>query len=104
PSACARNPATTVSPTRRSSDLQTPGPIQDAIKKLQADDQIFSYGISDHPVKGLDVAKPNGKVVLVSPKELAKNLPQPFKAEPTGDRKRTRLNSSHQIISYAALS
>src|SRR6266404_831378 len=63
---------------------QTPGPMQDAIKKLQADDQIFSYGISDHPVKGLDVAKPNGKVVLVSPKELSKNLPQPFKAEPTG--------------------
>ncbi|MFN2578870.1 MAG: phospholipase D-like domain-containing protein [Pyrinomonadaceae bacterium] len=63
---------------------QTPGPIQDAIKKLQDDDQIFSYGISDHPVKGLDVAKPNGKVVLVSPKQLSNNLPEPFRAEPTG--------------------
>src|SRR2546423_544452 len=63
---------------------QTPGPLQNAIKKLQDDDQIFSYGISDHPVKGLDVAKPSGKVVLVSPKELSKNLPDPFKAEPTG--------------------
>jgi len=63
---------------------QTPGAIQDAIKKHQKDDQIFSYGISDRPVKGLDVAKPNGRVVLVSPEELAKNLPQPFKAEPTG--------------------
>jgi phosphatidylserine/phosphatidylglycerophosphate/cardiolipin synthase-like enzyme len=63
---------------------QTKGPIRDAIKKLQQDDQIFSYGISDREVGGLDVAKPSGKVVLVSPQVLSKNLPQPFKAEPTG--------------------
>ena len=63
---------------------QTPGDLQNAVKKLQKDDQIFSYGISDRPVKGLQLAKPDGKIVLVSPQELAKNLPQPFKAEPTG--------------------
>ena len=63
---------------------QTPGPIRDAIKKLQQDDQIFSYGISDRDVGGLDIAKPSGKVVLVSPAALSKSLPQPFKAEPTG--------------------
>ena len=63
---------------------QTKGPIRDAIKKLQQDDDVFSYGISDRDVGGLDVAKPTGKVVLISPQALAKNLPQPFKAEPTG--------------------
>jgi phosphatidylserine/phosphatidylglycerophosphate/cardiolipin synthase-like enzyme len=63
---------------------QTKGPIRDAIKKLQEDDEIFSYGISDRAVGGLDVAKPSGKVVLVEPAALAKNLPQPFKSEPTG--------------------
>jgi phosphatidylserine/phosphatidylglycerophosphate/cardiolipin synthase-like enzyme len=63
---------------------QTPGPIRDAIKQMQQDDQKFAYGISDRPVDGLDVAKPTGKVVVVSPQALSANLPQPFKAEPTG--------------------
>jgi phosphatidylserine/phosphatidylglycerophosphate/cardiolipin synthase-like enzyme len=63
---------------------QTKGPIRDAIKKLQQDDRIFCYGMSDREVGGLDVAKPNGKVILVSPQALSNNLPQPFKAEPTG--------------------
>jgi len=63
---------------------QTPGPIQSAVKKLHQDDKKFSYDVSDHEVKSLDVAKPSGMDVLVSPQELSKNLPQPFKAEPTG--------------------
>src|SRR6185369_15055616 len=62
---------------------QTPGVIKDAIAKLQKDDKIFSYGISDHPVKGLELSKPDGKVVVVSPVELSDHLPEPFKAEPT---------------------
>src|SRR6185295_15729530 len=37
---------------------QTPGPIRDTIKQLQKDRQIFSYGISDHAVKGLEKAEP----------------------------------------------
>jgi phosphatidylserine/phosphatidylglycerophosphate/cardiolipin synthase-like enzyme len=78
---------------------QTPGPMRDAIKKLQDDDQIFSYGISDHPVAGLQVAKPNGKVVLVSPQELSKNLPQPFKAEPTGGGG-TRMHHKFVVIDF----
>ena len=31
---------------------QTPGAIRNAVKKLQKDGQIFSYGISDHAVEG----------------------------------------------------
>ena len=63
---------------------QTPGPVLDAIKKLAQDDKVFSYGISDHEVKGLQLLKPDGTLSVVSPQALSKNLPQPFKAEPTG--------------------
>jgi len=63
---------------------QTPGVIQDAIKKVSENDDIFVYGISDRKVGGLDLQKPNGNVSPVFPAELSKNLPEPFKAEPTG--------------------
>ena len=63
---------------------QTKGAIRKAFIKHQKDDDIFSYGISDRPVVGLDLLKPNGKVRIVRPEVLEANLPQPFKAEPTG--------------------
>ncbi|MGE5306252.1 MAG: phospholipase D-like domain-containing protein [Alphaproteobacteria bacterium] len=63
---------------------QTPGPILDAIKKVTADDAIFVYGISDRKVGGLDVQKPDGNVAPVYPSALRKNVPEPFKSEPTG--------------------
>lgn len=78
---------------------QTPGPIRDSISKLQKDDAIFSYGISDHPVKGLQLKKPAGKVVVISPKELSKNLPQPFRAEPTGGGG-TRMHHKFLVIDF----
>ena len=85
---------------------QTPGPIQGAIKKLATavtkmagEDGIFAYGISDHDVKGLQLLKPDGRVSLVSPKELSKNLPQPFKAEPTGGGG-TRMHHKFVVIDF----
>jgi phosphatidylserine/phosphatidylglycerophosphate/cardiolipin synthase-like enzyme len=78
---------------------ETPGPLLDAIKKLQQDDQIFSYGISDKTVPGLDVARPDGKVIVVSPQALSKNLPEPFKAEPTGGGG-TRLHHKFVVIDF----
>lgn len=78
---------------------QTRGPIREAITKLQKDNQIFSYGISDHPVKGLDLKKPDGKIVVVSPKELSKNLPEPFKKEPTGGGG-TRLHHKFLVVDF----
>ena len=69
---------------------QTPGAIQNAVKEIKKDNKIFSYGISDHKVKGLDetegvdVQTPDGKVTLVHPAALTKNVPEPFKSEPTG--------------------
>lgn len=63
---------------------QTPGPILDAIKKVTKNDSIFVYGISDRKVGGLDVQKPDGNVAPVYPAALGKNVPEPFKSEPTG--------------------
>ena len=84
---------------------QTKGPIQDAIKKLKQDNEIFCYGISDHKVKGIedadgvDVQKPDGKVALVHAAALTKNVPEPFKSEPTGGSG-TRLHHKFVVIDF----
>lgn len=89
---------------------QTPGPIRNAIKKLQRDKTIFSYGISDHAVEdlsdnsdpeveGLDVAKPDGSVTLVHPEALSGNIPEPFKSEPTGGGG-TRMHHKFIVIDF----
>jgi len=63
---------------------QTPGAIQNAIKKVSENDDIFVYGISDRKVGGLDLQKPGGNIAPVYPSELTKNLPEPFSKEPIG--------------------
>jgi len=63
---------------------QTPGVILDAIKKVSEDNKLFVYGISDRKVGGIDLQKPDGNVSPVFPSALGKNLPEPFKSEPTG--------------------
>lgn len=85
---------------------QTPGPIQDAIKKIKSDNTIFSYGISDHKVKGLeeaegvDVQKPDGKVAVISPAALTKTTtPEPFKSEATGG-KGVRMHHKFVVIDF----
>jgi phosphatidylserine/phosphatidylglycerophosphate/cardiolipin synthase-like enzyme len=81
---------------------QTKGAIQAAVKKIKKDNQIFSYGISDHAVKGLvgvAVQKPDGKVTLVRPEALRKNVPEPFKSEPTGGGG-TRMHHKFIVIDF----
>ena len=63
---------------------QTPGLMLNAIKKVSDDGDIFVYGISDRAVGGLDILRPDGNVSPVFPAALAKNVPEPFKKEPTG--------------------
>ena len=65
---------------------QTRGPIRTAIVKVKDRSGRFVYGISDRKAKGdgIDLLKPNGNVVPVFAAALTKNLPLPFKAEPTG--------------------
>lgn len=64
--------------------FQTPGRLRDTIKNLMGRDDIFVYGISDKAGGGLDVQMPNGNRAAVQPEALTKNVPEPFKSEPTG--------------------
>jgi phosphatidylserine/phosphatidylglycerophosphate/cardiolipin synthase-like enzyme len=78
---------------------QTPGPVQDAIKKVTEDDAIFVYGISDRKVGGLDLQKPNGNVSPVFPSDLDPGVPEPFKAEPSGGSG-VRLHHKFAVIDF----
>ena len=84
---------------------QTKGAIQDAVKRIKKDKRVFSYGISDHKVKGLEAAvgvdlqKTNGKVTLIHPSALTKNVPEPFKSEPTGGGG-TRMHHKFVVIDF----
>jgi phosphatidylserine/phosphatidylglycerophosphate/cardiolipin synthase-like enzyme len=90
---------------------QTPGVIQDAVKKVQADHTVFCYGISDHQVagfkdfeepesEGIDLLKTDGSVTVVSPSALTKaNTPEPFKSEPTGGGG-TRMHHKFVVIDF----
>lgn len=92
---------------------QTPGAIQKAVKKIQRDKSVFSYGISDHAVKGLeeladgeepeadgiDLKKPDGTVTVVNPAALTGNVPEPFKSEPTGGGG-TRMHHKFLVLDF----
>lgn len=85
---------------------QTPGAIRNVIIKLKEDDKIFCYGMSDHQVDGLegetagiDLQKPDGTVTVLHPQALVKNVPQPFKSEPTGGGG-TRMHHKFIVIDF----
>jgi phosphatidylserine/phosphatidylglycerophosphate/cardiolipin synthase-like enzyme len=63
---------------------QTPGPIKNAIRKVTKNQNLFVYGISDREVGGITLQLPDGNLAPVYPAALSKNLPEPFKSEPTG--------------------
>jgi len=62
----------------------SPGVIQKTIKQIVKEEKLFLYGISEDPVKGLELQKPTNERVTASPKQLGKNAPEPFKPEPVG--------------------
>lgn len=78
---------------------QTPGAMQSAIKKVMQDKKLFVYGISDKKVGGLDVQKPSGSVRPVRPAALTKNVPEPFKSEPTGGGG-TRMHHKFIVVDF----
>ena len=89
---------------------QTPGAIQKAVKQIQKEKKIFSYGISDHAVKalaaddepevdGVDVKKPDGTVTVVVSAALTDNVPEPFKSEPVGGGG-TRMHHKFIVIDF----
>ncbi|MGA2623364.1 MAG: phospholipase D-like domain-containing protein [Bacteroidota bacterium] len=64
--------------------FQTPGLIKDAIATVTKNKAVFVYGISDRKVGGIVLQKPDGNLAPVYPAALSKNLPEPFRSEPTG--------------------
>ncbi|WP_372784194.1 phospholipase D-like domain-containing protein [Phenylobacterium sp.] len=78
---------------------QTKGAIRDAIEAITGRNDRFVYGMSEHKVSGLDVQKPDGNVAAVYPSALTKNLPPPFKPEPTGG-KGIRLHHKFIVIDF----
>jgi hypothetical protein len=78
---------------------ESPGVVLDAIKAVTADKNIFVYGISDKKVGGLDVQDPSGNVAPVFAAELSANVPEPFKAEPTGGGG-TRMHHKFTVIDF----
>jgi phosphatidylserine/phosphatidylglycerophosphate/cardiolipin synthase-like enzyme len=78
---------------------ETPGVVLDAIKAVTDDKNIFVYGISDKKVGGLDVQDPSGNVAPVFAAELSTNVPEPFKAEPTGGGG-TRMHHKFTVIDF----
>jgi phosphatidylserine/phosphatidylglycerophosphate/cardiolipin synthase-like enzyme len=63
---------------------QTPGVIRNAIAKVTKEKKLFVYGISDKRVGGIVLQKPDGNLAPIFPAALSKNVPEPFKSEPTG--------------------
>ncbi|OAF10742.1 phospholipase [Bradyrhizobium centrolobii] len=79
--------------------FETPGAVHDAIAAVTANNNIFVYGISDKKVGGLDVQDPNGNVAPVFAAELGKDVPEPFKSEPTGGTG-TRMHHKFTVIDF----
>ncbi|HYR08739.1 MAG TPA: phospholipase D-like domain-containing protein [Longimicrobium sp.] len=78
---------------------QTHGRILDAINAATNNADLFVYGISDHPVKGIVLLKPDGNEAPVSPAALSGNVPEPFKSEPTGGSG-VRLHHKFVVIDF----
>lgn len=78
---------------------ETSGPIRNAINKIKKDNKLFTYGISDKKVGGLDVTTPGDKVLVVNPTALSKHVPEPFKSEPTGGGG-TRMHHKFVVIDF----
>ena len=78
---------------------QTPGVIQSAIKSVTGRNDRFVYGISDRKVGGLDLQKPDGNLAPVHPEALSGDVPEPFKAEPTGGGG-TRMHHKFVVIDF----
>lgn len=78
---------------------QTPGPILESINKITGNENIFVYGISDKKVGGFDFLKPDGNIAPVYPSALGKDVPEPFKSEPTGGGG-TRMHHKFVIIDF----
>mgnify|MGYP001279706218 CR=1 FL=1 len=78
---------------------QTPGAVVKALEKLQKDNKVLSFGVSDHDVGVLRLTNPSGLVRVVYPATLGKVLPPPFKPEQSGGSG-TRMHHKFVVIDF----
>jgi hypothetical protein len=78
---------------------QTGGPVREALTKTTLNENIFVYGISDKKAGGFDLLTPDGNLAPVSPAALGKDVPEPFKSEPTGGGG-TRMHHKFVVIDF----
>jgi len=78
---------------------QISGTIRVAVTKVTKDNKVFVYGISDKKTGGFDLLKPDGNVAPIFPSQLSKNLPEPFKSEPSGGGG-TRMHHKFVVIDF----
>ena len=78
---------------------QTSGSIREAVTKVTKANKAFVYGMSDKKTGGFDLLKPDGNIAPVFPAQLTKNLPEPFKSEPTGGGG-TRMHHKFVVIDF----
>lgn len=64
-------------------DKKTGGPVYPALREIQNNQKVFSYGVTDQ-TDSIALYKPGSRRgVLVNAKQLTKDLPEPFKKEVT---------------------
>jgi phosphatidylserine/phosphatidylglycerophosphate/cardiolipin synthase-like enzyme len=78
---------------------QTKGTVRAAIKKVTEDDDLFVYGIADHPVDGIEIHRPDGNLAPVFPARLVGDIPAPFRPEPSGGSG-VRLHHKFVVIDF----
>ena len=78
---------------------ESPGPLKNAIAKTTKSKSLFVYGISDKKVGGITLQKPDGNLAPLYPVALSKNLPEPFKSEPTGGGG-TRMHHKFLVLDF----
>jgi len=72
--------------------------IRNAIAKVTKNKKLFVYGISDKKAGGIVLQKPDGNLAPIFPAALSKNVPEPFKSEPTGGG--TRMHHKFLVIDF----
>ena len=78
---------------------QTSGAVRTAVKKVTKQPGIFVYGMADRKVGGIELQKPDGNIAPVRPEALEKDVPEPFKSEPTGGGG-TRMHHKFVVIDF----